>query len=156
MTDARYIFFNGILAAPNRISVVEGKTEVITVRKEDIKRITLDTGYQAERPIVQVVFGVIILGIALYPLLRFLSAPTGSSTMTTRAFMLLCLIPLGVWAIQSALKQGYFLNVELENDRRKLGFKTKCKKADLREFVRQVAILGYTVDTSNLLNPKSK
>jgi hypothetical protein len=70
--------------------------------------------------------------------------------------MLLCLIPLGVWAIQSALKQGYFLNVELENDRRKLGFKTKCKKADLREFVRQVAILGYTVDTSNLLNPKSK
>lgn len=154
MKDARYIFFNGILATPERISMVEGKTEVITVRKEDIKRITLDKGYQAERPIVQIVFGVIVLAIALYPILRLFGVLMGyvrtNITMTTSGFVILCFIPLGAWMIQSALKQGYFLSVELENDHRKLGFKTKCKKADLREFGRLMADLGYIVDISSL------
>lgn len=152
--DSTYIFFNGILATPERISMVEGKTEVITVRKEDIKRITLDKGYQAERPILQIVFGVIVLVITLYPMLKFLGVLMGllrmNVTMTTTGFVILCFVPLGAWMIQSGLKQGYYLSVELENDHRKLGFKTKCKKSELREFVRLMADLGYIVDISNL------
>ncbi len=154
--DSTYIFFNGILATPYRISMVEGKTEVITVRKEDIKQITLEKGYQAERPIVQLAFGIIVLGVSFFPVLRLYGALTGYTRMHAMEIMILAFAPVGIWLIQGAMKHGYFLSVELENDRRKLGFQTKCKKADLREFVRQVAILGYTVDTSNLLNPKSK
>jgi len=150
MMEPSFVFFNGILVTPDKISMVEGRTEVITVRKADIKKVSLGFGYQAERPVVQVVFGIVLFLIAAYPILRLYSAWMGYLRMYAMEFMLLGLIPLGIWMIRSALKYGYYLSIELENDHRKLGFQNECQEDDLKEFFKQIAILGYRSDTSEL------
>lgn len=147
--NPEFVFYNGVLARPDRISMVEGRTEVIIVRREDIQRITLEIGNQAERPIAQAAFGVVVILISLYPLFSLFTALLGYIRMNAIEFMILGFFPLGIWLIYSSLKYGAYLNVELEKDHRKLAFKKECSTDQLLEFCSQIGDLGYRVDTSN-------
>ncbi len=148
MQKPEFIFCNGILATPEKISMIEGQSEVITIYKKDIQHISLEHGYQSERPIVQIVFGVVVLMISMYPILKLMAAFLSDIKVHILAFLMLALIPIGVWAIRSALKRGYYLDVQLENDRRKLGFQTGWDKTGMTEFFKQIAPFGYIVDAS--------
>jgi hypothetical protein len=150
MTRPEYVLFNGIFANPDRISMFEGRTEIAIVRKADIRKISLEFGNQADRPVVQMVFGIILLMISLFPIFRFIGAMMGYFRMHVIEFMILAFVPLGIWIIRNGSKYGAYLNIELENDHRKLGFQEDCEDAELLEFCRRIADLGYIVDTSSV------
>jgi hypothetical protein len=150
MTNHEYVLFNGIFAHPDRISMFEGGTEVAIVCKADIRKILLEFGNQADRPVVQLVFGIIVLLAALFPIFRFVVAMLGYGRMHVLEFVILAFVPLGIWIIRNGLKYGAYLNIELENGYRKLGFQDDCEDAELLAFCRRIADLGYIVDTSSV------
>jgi hypothetical protein len=72
MKNSDAIYYSGILLTSEKIAMIQGKSEVASVLKKDIRAISLEEGHQSERPILQVIFGIAVLFIPLFTILYIL------------------------------------------------------------------------------------
>lgn len=156
MKVANAIYYNGILIAPEKIAMFQGKSEVASVQKKDIQTITLEEGYQSERPILQIAFGGIILLLPLFSILYLLGGLLSGTTVRISFLLAFAFAPLGVWMIREGMRRGYYLLITQDNDARKLGFDKICDQAALKAFLKDASQLGYVIDASLLRMKQSK
>jgi hypothetical protein len=150
MKVANAMYYSGILIAPEKIAMFQGKSEVASVQKKDIQTITLEEGYQSERPILQIAFGIVILLLPLYSILYLLGGLLSGATIRVPILLALAFAPLGIWMIREGIRRGYYLHITLENDTRKLGFDKNCDQTALKAFLKDASQLGYVIDASLL------
>lgn len=113
------MYYCGILIASEKIAMIQGKGEVASVQKKDIHRITLEEGYQSERPILQIAF---VLLLPLYSIIYLLSGLLTGVSLRILVLLALEFALLGIWMIREGMRRGYYLRIELQKDMRKLGF----------------------------------
>jgi len=113
------MYYCGILIAPEKIAMIQGKGEVASVQKKDIHRITLEEGYQSERPILQIAFVILL---PLYSIIYLLSGLLTGVSLRILVLLALEFALLGIWMIREGMRRGYYLRIELQKDMRKLGF----------------------------------
>ena len=128
------------------LSEFDQQTRIISIPREQIIKITLHYGARAERPIVQVVFGLtlFILGltIGILPLVHVLSGDNlAREIQDTRPYNFrilayaLALIPTGLWFLLRAMSHGYYLLVKTGKGRKKLFFQKSTKSSEVFEFI---------------------
>lgn len=113
------MYYCEILIALEKIAMIQGKGEVASVQKKDIHRITLEEGYQSERPILQIAFVILL---PLYSIIYLLSGLLTGVSLRILVLLALEFALLGIWMIREGMRRGYYLRIELQKDMRKLGF----------------------------------
>jgi hypothetical protein len=139
---------SGIRFAADRVQLIEKKQITLSLGRDKIESIELRRGFAAQRPIVQAVFGLILLAACFFPLRAifmwwFLG---GSISLIVVLLMLVFLVPLGTWQVADGLRMGYFLQVIHGGKRRKVPFARRTKRSDIDDFLATVSEqLGYQI-----------
>jgi len=57
----RAVRFQNVKFSTQNITLLSGKSNLASVEKNDVRKITLKYGFQSERPVIQVIFGFAII-----------------------------------------------------------------------------------------------
>ncbi|MDB5035616.1 MAG: hypothetical protein JWQ98_2857 [Chlorobi bacterium] len=108
----------------------------VFVPRENVRSIELKQGSPAERPMVQLVLGMIIFGGALYWLSGVVAWWNTPWAINYR-FLIVPppMLLLGSWLIYAALRKRYFLRICLDRGERKIVFRGDVDRDGLQEFM---------------------
>ena len=142
-SEAEQVSYLNITFSQKGVSEFSGKQRAVFIPREEIQRIQTKTGSRAERPLVQGIAGVALLGLGLIGLRMFIS--NGVAFLRWEAGFLL-FGGVGGWMLLEALRKGHYLLVVCSKGTRKLVFDKKISEPELAEFLRNATRLGYNCD----------
>jgi len=131
---------------PERIAQVYDKDTLMFIPKSDVRGITLRHGVQAERPVVQFIFGAALLVMGLAPIPYLVRWLLSGGTASILEFFLVIFIPIGIWFCLGAFRRGFYLEVQVERETRKVPFGSPINQEDLQQFLREATELGYSIN----------
>jgi hypothetical protein len=138
--DKRQLLYLNMAVSEQGITELSGNQRVVFIPKEQIQSIEIRFGSQAERPLVQGIAGLALIGLGIVGLSLM---ATGSLDVIRWGLGFFVFGGLGAWLLWEVLKRGYYLWVICSNDSRKLVLKGVIQKAELSGFVRSAAQFGY-------------
>jgi len=133
----------------DRFKVVEMKdeAEVLNISRDDLERISLKRGLSAERPVLQLLFGLAMTvpGLLMLPA-YYRWAFAGAEITIGPAVIFVFLIPVGIWFATNALRRRYFLYLELSSGSRKTEFPRGTAVDAIKEYLALVeSDFGYEI-----------
>jgi len=129
------------------ISEVHGGRTVVFVSKPDMQGIRLATGSGAERPVLQLGFGILLAAVGACGLIPLWS---GNMTLFRYEIGFVFFGLMGVWLLWETLRKHTFLLVSTRSEARKLFFKGAVDPKKLEEFLSTAETrFGYVI-SSNL------
>ncbi len=137
----------GIRFEETKISNVQDKRVFASINRSDISKLDFRWGILSQRPVLQVIFGVVLSLFGL-SVVRFIYMwLTYGGKAFDYQILLVLLLPIGGWVIVDALKVGYFLSIELRSGSKdKMTFQEKQNLNSLEELSRQLqSKLNYEV-----------
>jgi hypothetical protein len=100
-------------------------TALVRIPRKSIVRVELGSGFQAERPLLEGLFGLVLVIGSAWVFYNVAGFP--------RSFA--CMATLGFWALYRSMKRGAFLRVEIAGGgRRKLLFRSQVDRGQLEAF----------------------
>jgi hypothetical protein len=125
---------------------------VVFVPRAEVRSLELAYAPGAERPLVVILLGVLVLAVSLSPLLHLLSVLAWGGRLKVSLFYILGFAPLGLWLLRFALKKRLVLVVHTAKGRRKIVFQGSPDLDAARDFVHQISSrYSYPVELSNTL-----
>lgn len=119
----------------------------VFVPRDRIQRVTLDYGFQCERPLVAAIFGTVVFSVGLVGFVIFLGWLFQGGVISSYVAMLPVCVLVGGWMVKSALSRGYFLRIECGSDRRKIAFRSRTSREEIEQFLTDVEKhLDYRVE----------
>jgi len=140
-TSANQLSYMNIVVSEKGFSEFSHGKRIIFVPKEQIQNIEIKFGSQAERPLVQMILGLLLVGLGLVGLFFIIS---GGFAEVRWGIGFIIFGGLGAFCLYEALKKGYYLHVISPNDARKLVIKGVIEKTELLKFIKAAAGLGYS------------
>ena len=126
----------------------QGRRNVF-VPREEIREIELSYGLGSERPLVGVIFGVILLLVGVWPLRTLYLVLTEGGTFYIETMTAAAFLCVGGWLIHFSLKKRLHFLVRTIKDKRKILFHGKIKQEDLMELLRAAEKdFGYLINRS--------
>ncbi|MGA9778748.1 MAG: hypothetical protein WBS33_10810 [Verrucomicrobiia bacterium] len=113
---------------------------LIFVPKEQIQRIEVKFGSQAERPLVQIILGLLLVGLGFVGLSLLIS---GGFVELRWGIGFILFGGLGVFCLYEVLRKGYYLHVISSSDTRKLVIKGAISKTEFSKFIKAAVQFGY-------------
>jgi len=113
---------------------------IIFIPKEQVQFIEVKFGSYAERPVAQIILGILLGAFGLAGLYL---AINGGARGIYWGFGLMGFGAIGALCLYETFKQGYYLCVTCSKDTRKLLFKGTTQKTELSGFIKNAAALGY-------------
>ena len=142
--NASRVQYLNIVVSESGIREMNENRCVVFMPREKIVRLEIKQGLQAERPLGQVIAGLIlvILGILGITMLGTPLILWGAGFLFFGA--------LGAWLLWESLRRGYYLRVVCQADARKLAILGSIENAGFFQFVQDTTQLGYRIrDSSN-------
>ncbi len=137
----------GIRMTPEGIGVIESGRVVLTLLKSDVQRIILRRGMQAQHPVIQLIFGIVLLVTGLIPLPFMVFFPDVGVIAMKLGVGALVLVILGGWLLFESLRRGYFLDVETKSGWKKLPLSKGHDIVEFESFLRAAKdTLGYPIE----------
>jgi hypothetical protein len=140
IADEERIVYLNIAFSPKGVAEYAGKRCVVFIPRDDIRRIECKTGSRADRPLVQSIAGTVLCGLGLLGLRFYINA--GLAFLRWEAGFVV-FGGLGTWLLWEVFDKGRYLLVDSSKGNRKLVFAGKIDPAELDEFMRNAARLGY-------------
>jgi len=125
----------GIQCTDDLLCEMDRDPSAIRLRRGDIKNIGWRYGLLAPSPILQALFGAGLAAIGWYPLSFFIKWVRGGGTFPLELAFLIPIPAIGLWMVISVLRRGYFLDVELEGERKRVVFKGRPEAREVEAFV---------------------
>ena len=142
--------YGNVRITDDGIYELDAGRKVLHLPRESIESIRLRHGATSERPLLQLIFGLAILAIGLYPLEGMFNWFVRGGRMSWWFALILVNIPLGAWMIWAAVARGYFLSVQSARGARKVVFGRGASKEELDQFIEEAnAALGYNIMVEN-------
>jgi len=107
---------------------------LLKVARDSVVEVRLRKGTTAERPILQLAFGIAMIGVGLFALARVI-AIVGGGGIPMASLSGLAMAGWGVWISIEVVRPGLYLDVRTRNDRRKLSFGAGVTLRELSAFV---------------------
>jgi hypothetical protein len=150
MATPEVLEFHGLEISVDKIAEHQDGRRTVVIKRSAIRAIRLEHGFIAERPLRQVLFGLvlILLGVFLgrgfwWRVLTSSPAPQASRFMFVAPPFL---VALGALMFRDVIRRGWFLRVETESDARKLRITGNVDRVELMAFIGRVRDeLGYDV-----------
>lgn len=137
---------HGVLLHPEYVTLEERGKTVKSVRAEQIESISLEYGSHSHHPLIQMVFGVVLAAVGLLPAIGALRWYREGGTLDVWYFLVVLLLPLGLWVIRDATRRGFHLLVRARPESHKLPLQGVVAPADLRDRLFAAADLaGYEI-----------
>jgi hypothetical protein len=135
----QWSYLNIIISEKGLSEFSDGK-RIIFIPKEQVQLIEIKFGSHAERPLMQVILGLllIVLGFAGVYLVLI-----GGLRGLYWGLGLIGFGGIGVLCLYEAIKKGHYLYVTCLKDARKLKFTGEIKKTELSKFIKDASSLGY-------------
>lgn len=120
------------------LAEMDGRRRAVFLRRGEVRSIALRYGYTAERPLLQLALGsTLLVGALLATMFALGMLRRGGWGLRLLAGPVL-LGPLGVYVLKQALRRGYYLEVELLRERRKLAVGAAADTGELAGFLGEV------------------
>ena len=144
------IRFHDIVFDPQGMTLLSQQSKLLFVDKNDIQKITLEHGFQSERPIAEVVFGIFVIGLGLYFFANFILEILVHRIFYIDDLLSLLLLPIGGWFIIDGFRKRLYFEITLDNDKRKFPLGKNPDKGELQKFIKMASQLGYIIDATIL------
>ncbi len=138
--------YAGVQFSVDGVSSVYNRRPTLKFLKNDIRKIVLRTGFQAERPAVQIGLGLGLAIVWLIPFANFLRWLNQGGGIYDLTLLVLWLIIPAIWMTIDGLRRGPYLEVTLDEDRRKLPFTRAATPDGLENFLRAGTKWGYSIE----------
>lgn len=142
--------FHNVEFSIQGISLLDQQSKIVSVTKKDIRTITLKHGFQSERPLVEVVFGIALVFIGFYFIVNFILQILFNRIAYIDMVLSVLLLPVGIWFMVDGYKKRLYFEVTLDNDKRKFPLGKNPNKRELQKFIKMASQLGYPIDNSVL------
>jgi hypothetical protein len=134
------IAYLNITFSEKGISEFNGERRVVFIPRAEVMRIESRTGSRAERPLVQLIAGVILGGLGVYGV--FMAFRVGLALLRWEAGFIV-FGAMGIWLLIESLRQGHYLLVTCSKEKRKLVFDGKVDESAMKDFLTKAGELGY-------------
>jgi hypothetical protein len=149
-TEAKGVRFHNVVFDTEGIILFDRQSRLLSVPKKDIRHITLKHGFQSERPIAQVLFGVAVMGLGIYFVIDFLLIALVEGVVYDVGCLSPLLLPVGIWFTVDGLRKRLYFEVALDNDKRKFPLGKTPDKGELQMFIKIASQMGYSIDAKIL------
>ena len=105
----------------------------VTLSRNDVVDVRLLRGSTAERPVLELLFGLGMIGVRLFAVARLLAGEGGLATAGGVA-----MAAWGAFILVRVVRPGHYLRVRLKNDLRKLCFGAGVNTRELSQFIEAV------------------
>jgi hypothetical protein len=119
---------------------------MLFIPKEQVQFIETKFGSHAERPLVQMVLGLLLVALGLVGL--YLALAGGIRGLYWGAGFV-GFGAIGVYCLYEAFKKGHFFSVICFKETRKIKITGEIQKAEFAQFVKDASELGYDVRGSS-------
>lgn len=144
------IRFHDIVFDPQGMTLLSQQSKLLFVDKNDIQKITLEHGFQSERPVAEIVFGIFVIGLGLYFFANFILEILVHRIFYIDDLLSLLLLPIGGWFIIDGFRKRLYFEITLDNDKRKFPLGKNPDKGELQKFIKMASQLGYIIDATIL------
>jgi hypothetical protein len=144
--------FHNIIFGAESMMLYSGQSKLLSVEKKNIRNIVLRYGFQSERPIAQVIFGIFVTILGLYFVLNFLIIARVNGVIYDIGCLSPLLLPIGIWFTIDGLRKRLYFEVVLDNDMRKFPLGKNPDQGELRKLINAASQLGYSIDATILDN----
>lgn len=148
--QTKAVRFHDIQFDQEGISLLSGQSKLLFIAKKDIQKISLKHGFQSERPSVQILFGIVLVGLGIYLLVDFLLLAVVRRTIYDVGCLSPLLLPVGIWFIADGFRKRFYFEASLENDARKFPLGKNPDQGELQKFIKIASQLGYPIDAKIL------
>lgn len=139
----------GIQFSRKGIAQVDSGKKLLFISKEQIRQIKLRDGTQAERPVFQVIVSIVVVLLGMLPLPHLISWFLTGGNAKDFEFLMLLLIPMGLWLAYEGVKQGLYFEIVMDHDTRKISFQKYPQEFLLKQMIEQAKKMGYVIDVSD-------
>ena len=87
----------GVVVTPGFVGNKSKREITFSVPKANVQSLELRIGFGAERPILQVAFGIILCAAGIYPLAILAQWILFGGTLLVNVFFVIWMLPIGVW-----------------------------------------------------------
>jgi len=146
-----FIEYNGVRFWPDRIELLGAGSPIASEKKENVRCITARHMFQAERPLLQLIIGGVLLSFLvalIYNVALWLLF--GGKMYASTLYLMVIPGGLGGYLVWQALKRGPLLLVELDHSQRKFPFNQKVDQDTLVRFLNEASKMGYNIDISSV------
>lgn len=149
-TEAKGVRFHNVVFDAEGVILFDRQSRLLSVPKKDIRHITLKHGFQSERPIAQVLFGIAVIGLGIYFAVDFLLVALVERVVYDIGCLSPLLLPVGIWFIVDGFRKRLYFEVALDNDKRKFPLGKNPDKGELQKFIKIASQMGYSIDAKIL------
>jgi hypothetical protein len=157
-TQVGNVRFHNVGFSFNSMVLFDQRSQILSVAKSDIRRITLKYGFQSERPIVEAIFGLFVIVLGFYFFVHLILHTIVYRIFYVDDILSLLLLPTGGWFIVNGFRKRLYFDVVLDNDKRKFPLGKNPDKDELKKFIKTAAQLGYSIEAEilneNIINQK--
>jgi hypothetical protein len=145
------IQYLGVRFSLEGMANMHGARTVLSISKQDLRRIRLEYGVPGERWWLELLIGLVLLGVVGLQGLSFLSWLVFGGKMYDVCFVIpLICAGAGGWLVWDAVRKQWYLAVETDQKVCKVSFDENPKIAELSAFLQGANQLGYSIDLSPL------
>lgn len=145
---AEEIVYCGIGVSENGISEIQDGQKIVSIKKEDIRRIQFQKTIAEERPLILVLLGIVLMIPGILVSKVFFQWLRYGGTLQIEigvTLLFILLMPVGLLLIFFALRKKYLLLIDLDKGRRKIPFKGKLYKDEFNTFIENAKKAGYDI-----------
>lgn len=124
-----------VRVAADGVAEMDGNRPLLFVKRADVIRIEAEYGAGAERPIVMLVLGLLMLAIAIIPVILFLAMLRSNVHLPEKTFTAVAFILPAGWLLDLSLRKRWFLRVHTRRGSRKLLFPRGMEQTAVEAFV---------------------
>jgi hypothetical protein len=140
--------YQGVYVDERMIAEMAGAWPAVRVPRADIISIEVARGSESQRPIVQFLFGVLLLAMGLFPIPGIIRCLGQGKIVVGHEAILVVWLFLGIWVIYDAVKRRTLLLLRTPRGTKKIAFHGAVDAEELEEFLRLVkTAFGYTVES---------
>lgn len=123
-----------VRVSPNGIAEMDQGRALVFVPRSGIVHVELKHGSGAERPVLNCLIAVALLGVSALPLVMLFNALRGSGIFEAKFITAVAFVVPAVWLLDLTLRRRWFLSVQQRRGNRKILFARGADESQVRQF----------------------
>lgn len=133
--DAEHLQLECVRISSAGAAEMDGERPLLFLPRAEIMRMELHRGSAAERPLVCILLGVVLMAIAITPLVLLPAAWRSGVRFPTSAISAVVFAFPGWWLLDLAVRKRFYLAVTTRRETRKVVFHKTADARTIEEFV---------------------